>query len=245
MQTNNFDMELMVPGQENKDVTFNESLLKIDSFLNLSVNGFRDEVPDEVPLGEKYIITNGEYQHHICYSSHESKGVQYFRPKQGMVVFSVQAHSFMLYHEHNWVEIMQAAHEPPREDGAMVGGAVDAAVVADDADAVNVGGAYVDDNFTGIDDEFIAPPNKKHFSLYLNSNTTLNFDNVLFSEVTILIKQCYNAARSLTWPHNILWPDGSAHIMSEAPNAIDIVKLYRMPESTHFLGKIIGQNYQF
>jgi len=34
MKTTNFCMDLMVPSQLNKDIVFNEALLKIDSFMN-------------------------------------------------------------------------------------------------------------------------------------------------------------------------------------------------------------------
>jgi hypothetical protein len=42
MKTTNFNMELMVPNQVNKDVIFNESLLTIDNFLGITLNGFMD-----------------------------------------------------------------------------------------------------------------------------------------------------------------------------------------------------------
>ena len=61
MKTTCFNMDLMVPNQINKDVIFNESLLKIDNFLNSTVNGFIEDIPDNPGIGEKYIITSGKY----------------------------------------------------------------------------------------------------------------------------------------------------------------------------------------
>ena len=222
MKTTCFSMDLMVPGQINKDVTFNESLLKIDSFLNFTVNGFIEDIPDNLAIGEKYIISTGEYTDHICYMSHESKGTQYFLPTQGMLVFSLKSHNFLLYIDNQWQEI-QLNNESNK----------------------NVSIPSIDKNFTGINEVFEAPADKLYLYLYLNGDATLGFEQVAIPELTIMIKQCYDASCALTWPENILWEDKAPHIMTKTPNVTDLIKLYRLPETTHFLGKIIAQNYQF
>jgi hypothetical protein len=60
-----------------------------------------------------------------------------------------------------------------------------------------------------------------------------------------MIKQCYNSSKALIWPDNILWQNKALHQMTQTPNATDIVKLYRLPETTHFLGTVVAQNFQF
>ena len=103
----------------------------------------------------------------------------------------------------------------------------------------------VSKNFTGIDDVFDAPNHTPYLHLYLNSDVTLNFEQVEIPEVTIMIKQCYNASKALIWPDNILWQNKALHQMTQTPNATDIVKLCRLPETTHFLGTVVAQNFQF
>lgn len=224
MKTTCFNMDLMVPNQINKDVVFNESLLKIDSFLNSTVNGFIEDIPDNLEIGEKYIITSGKYTDHICYMSHESKGVQYFLPKQGMLVFSLKTHNFLLYISNQWQEIQLNSYN---ESNA------------------NIAIPSIDKNFTDINELFEAPADKSYLYLYLNGNTTLGFEQITIPELTIMIKQCYNASYALTWPENIIWENKAPHTMTKAPNATDLIKLYQLPETKHFLGKIIAQNYQF
>lgn len=98
-------MDLMIPNQANKDVVFNESLLVIDNFLNLTINGFSDIIPDNLKSGEKYIITNGEHKDHICYKTHESKNIEYFIPSPGTLFFLIETHDFMLYNGNDWEKI--------------------------------------------------------------------------------------------------------------------------------------------
>ncbi len=225
MKTTNFNMDLMVPNQTNKDVVFNESLLTIDNFLSITVNGFTKNPPETLQEGEKYIITDGEYKNHICFKTHESKDVSYFLPKTGTLFFILENHNFMLFENNNWEEIKFSSTND---------------------DALNAfSHMYVPEKFTCIDGYFEVPNNTPYLHLYLHNDAELDFSKVEMLETTIVIKQCYNDIKELTWPHNILWENKSPHELTKIPNASDIVKLYRLPETTHFLGIIITQNFQF
>ena len=206
-------MDLMVPNQVNKDVVFNESLLTIDNFLGSTLNGFIDNVPENLTAGEKYIITIGDHKNHICYKAHESKGITYFIPQKGALFFLLENRNFVLYNGDTWEYIQ-----------------------------LNSSG---NNDFTTIDDIFNVPNHIQHLYLYLNNDTTLNFEQVTIPEITIIIKQCYNASKNLIWPDNILWQNKIPHKITQTPNATDIIKLYRLPKTTHFLGTITGQNFQF
>ena len=80
MKTTNFSMDLMIPSQLNKDITFNEALLKIDSFMSLSVINFIDQKPEHLKNGEKFIISNGEHKNK--YATNLSNLRQYFYTSQ-------------------------------------------------------------------------------------------------------------------------------------------------------------------
>jgi hypothetical protein len=229
MKTNRLYMDLMVPNQPNKDVIFNEALLRIDSFLNIAINGVLTEEPTELTVGAKYVIIDGNYRNCICFRTQTAKAIEYIYPQNGSLVFSLESRDFMLFYNGNWEEIRF------NPTGAA----------AFDRTYAGRGSPTVDTNFTGTNGEFIATGNKPYFYLYLNSNSSLNFDQVTLSEITIIIKQCYNSVHSLTWPYNILWENRTPHRITTTPNATDLVKLYRLPETTHFLGKVIAQNFQF
>lgn len=229
MKTNHFDMDLMVPNQPNKDIVFNEALLTIDNFLGITVDGILTSTPDEIVVGTKYIITNGDYRNCICYRTQESKATEYYHPQNGALFFSLESHNFMLYNNNSWEEIQL------NSGGGTPFYTAQAATAA----------STTETNFTGTNDEFIATENKPYFYLYLNNNSTMNFDQITLSEITIIIKQCHNASYTITWPYNILWENRTPHVITGTPNATDIIKLYRLPETTHFLGKIIAQNFQF
>lgn len=96
MKTTNFSMDLMVPLQLNKDTIFNEALLKIDSFMNLSVIDFIDHKPENLKNGEKFIISTGEYKNNICYKPMYSKTILLSEPKEGMLVFVIKIRTCLL-----------------------------------------------------------------------------------------------------------------------------------------------------
>ncbi|GAB4167830.1 MAG: hypothetical protein Tsb006_6700 [Rickettsiaceae bacterium] len=214
MKTNNLEMDLMVPSQLNKDIVFNESMLKIDSFINLSINGFVESLPDDIETGKKYIITQGEHANQICYRPVDSKPILLHQPKQGMIVALVQDRNFLIFDGLSWQEY-SGGIKPTAE------------------------------NFTGVNDSFILPPNEKYHYLYLNSNTDLNIESSSYPEISIIIKQSNTNSYKLTWSPNILWENAAIHKMTTTKNAIDFIKLYRLPETPHFLAKIIAQNFNY
>lgn len=217
MQTTNFNIDLMIPNQINKDVIFNESLITIDEFLKFTIDGFIDSKDEQIEIGKKYIITGEEDKDYICYMS-TSQIKKTLKPKYGMLLFSIPESSFLLYENNEWRKTQI--------------GSLDIL-------------PNVDQNFTSINDTFEITNNKRNHCLYLNGNTTLSLAEINISEISILIKQCYNTSYNLTWPDNILWQNQSRHTMTNTPNAMDIIKLFKLAETNHFLGKVIGQNYQF
>lgn len=214
MKTNNFAIDLMVPGQIEKDIIFNESILLIDQFLNNSVNGFIKDVPDSLEVGEKFIILNGDKKNHICFLSHNSKSIEFLTPSDNTVVFSKEQKCFFLFDKDNWIKI-------------------------------NTGSSQVPMNFTGISESYTVPVDIANHYLYLSEDCAITLTKTTLPEITTIIKQNANSAKTLNWPDNILWENNSAHIMTTTTNRFDIVKLFRLPESNHFLGKIVSQNHKF
>ncbi|MDP5109901.1 MAG: hypothetical protein NWP47_00755 [Rickettsiaceae bacterium] len=214
MKTNNFAIDLMVPGQIEKDIIFNESILLIDQFLNNSVNGFIKDVPDSLEVGEKFIILNGDKKNHICFLSHNSKSIEFLTPSDNTVVFSKEHKCFFLFDKDNWIKI-------------------------------NTGSSQVPVNFTGISESYTVPVDIANHYLYLSEDCAITLTKTTLPEITIIIKQNASSAKTLNWPDNILWENNSAHIITTTTNRFDIVKLFRLPESNHFLGKIVSQNHKF
>lgn len=212
MKTTNLQMEMMVPMQWHKDIVFNESLLKIDSFMNVSINSFIDDVPAQMGIYDKYIIARGENKNNICYKPLDSKPISLQIPKAGMIIFLLKDKCFYLFDGIQWQRISQMQSKI---------------------------------EFTPIAGDFVTSSNIQNYYLYLNASANLHIEDILFPEITIIIKQYDSDVFSLTWSDNILWENQLLHIMTNRINAIDIIKLYKLPETDHFLGKIIGQDFNY
>jgi len=218
MKTQNFNIDLMTPNQINKDVIFNEALITIDALLKHTINGFVESKNENIDVGKKYIITGEEDKNHIYYmSSIQEKHTT--PPQNGMLLFSIPNNNFLLYENDGWREI-------------QIGGG-------------NNNIPNIDQNFTSINESFEILNNKSNFYLYLNGDTAISLGQINIPEITILIKQCYNASYTLTWPHNILWENQTTHVMVDVHNTMEVVKLFKLPETDHFLGKIVSKNHKF
>ena len=221
MKTNNYQLDLMIPNQASKDVIYNESILVIDNYLNSSVIGFIDQKPDKLHYKEKYVIASGQDKSKICYCSLESRAVELFSPFEGMVLYFIKESSFLIYHNTDWQVMSLQGSIIPVSDKQKI------------------------DKFTGIEGKFCPDNTKDILYLYLNNDCELDFIDLQQSVTTFVIKQNYQNCYELKWPVNILWPGKQPHIMNQQINAMDIIRLYRIPESEHFLAEIINQNYQF
>lgn len=222
MKTNHYHLDLMIPNQANKDVVYNESILAIDSFLNSSVIGFIDQKPAKLDVGEKYVIASGQDKNKICYRPVVPKTIELLTPFEGMILYFIKEDKFFIYHNDNW----QAANLPKAIPSHME--------------------SQKADKFTGIAGKYcLQDTGNNIFYLYLNDNCEISLNLARKSLITLIIKQNYQNIYELKWPGNILWPDKKAHIMTSVINAINIIRLYPLPESEHFLAEIIYQNYQF
>ncbi|MFK7973631.1 MAG: hypothetical protein AB8B66_02035 [Rickettsiaceae bacterium] len=213
MHTPNFGIDLMVPLQINKDVIFNEAIIKLDSFCNISISGFIQNTPEELIVGEKYIITDGEHINNICYKPLQSKPILLHQPLEGMLVFIRSDHSFWIFTEASWQKITTHTKDTLK--------------------------------FTGISEQFSLPTDTMYNYLYLNADTNLNITEINFPEVNIVIKQSCDKICSIEWPKNIIWLNNITHQMTTTQNVIDFIKLFRLPETNHLLGQIIGQNCEY
>ena len=219
MKTTNFCMDLMVPSQLNKDIVFNEALLKIDSFMNFSVIDFIDHKPEQLKNGEKFIISSGEDKNKICYKPLNSKVVLLQEPKAGIVVFIIKTGCFYVFADNDWKNISLPSTKSEE--------------------------SVVPSKFIGISEKFSISPKQSYHYLYLNSDTAIGIEEKVNSEISIIIKQSSTELFNIKWSANILWEGKQQHIMSQSKNSMDLIKLYQLPESQHFLGKIIAQNFSY
>ena len=102
MKTYNYEIELMVPMQANKEIIFNEAQLKIDHFCNPSVISFIDSLPEMPVVGDKYILKSGDKAGFICFCVDLSKGWQLLQAKSGMLMFVYQENNFFTYDNNLW-----------------------------------------------------------------------------------------------------------------------------------------------
>ena len=177
MKTTNFCMDLMVPSQLNKDIVFNEALLKIDSFMNFSVIDFIDHKPEQLKNGEKFIISSGEDKNKICYKPLNSKVVLLQEPKAGIVVFIIKTGCFYIFADNDWKNISLPSTKSEE--------------------------SVVPSKFIGISEKFSISPKQSYYYLYLNSHTEIEITERLNCEISIILKQSFNNLFNLNWPANI------------------------------------------
>ncbi len=237
MKTQNYQLDIIRSNLANKDVLINENFIKIDHLLNSSIKCFSDNILEDFSPGEKIILTSEDKKNIIVYKIEKGKNVEQIIPKDGMIVFVQSEKSFFIFSEGNWnpIAIGSVGNSGTQEPFKL-------------PENVAVGASTLltgNEKFMGIEGEYTAPANYEALHLYLNNDVQFNLDNIKTRMVTFIIKQHYNSVKKLEWPHNILWQNKTSHKMTEEANSTDIVRLYRLVETNHFLGEVVGQNYQF
>ena len=237
MKTRNYQLDIIRSNLANKDTAINENFIKIDSLLSNSVKCFTDNIPQDFALGEKIILTSEDKKNSILCNIEKGKNLEQIIPRDGMVVFVQSEKNFFIFKNDTWDPIAISKGDNKAN--------LDAFTLPKN---IAVGSSTLltgDEKFMGIEGEYTAPENYEALHLYLNNDVQFNLDNIKTRIVTFIIKQHYNSVKKLIWPHNILWPNKTPHTMTGEANATDIVRLYRLVETNHFLGEVVGQNYQF
>lgn len=227
MQTPNFNIDLMTPMQFDREIIFNEAILKLDNFCNIVIKAIVDSKPEVPAIGDKYIIKSGPNINQIYFCSDLAKGWQNFIPKHSIIAFILKENCFYLFDNNKWQKI-----DVPSSQGSQ------------NSSSATQSTASIP-SFKGVKGNLVLDSNVTHSYLYLDDNITLNINNLKSPEVTFIIKQNFNNIFKINWPSNVLWQARAVHKMSEVRNAIDLIKMFKMAETNHFIGHIIGQNYQY
>lgn len=217
MKTNNLSLELMVPSQINKDIIYNEAILKLDDFSNLSICDFVDTCPSELDAGIKYIIRSGHDRNKICYRPHESKPMMLHAPRNGMVIYMISQARFLFYSNNEWRECLGTQSETLGKSN----------------------------NFSGVYGQHILSPNTANHYLYLSEDTEITAQNLQFETINVIIKQSHSTANNLTWSSNILWNNKQAPNPKPGKNSLSFFQLYALPETDHYFGIILGENFNY
>ena len=240
MKTRNLQIDLMVPLQEHKDTVFNESILKLDSFINIGVQSFVDYMPEELTVGEKHIILQGEDANKICYKPLNSKPICLHTPMEGTVVYVMSEACFYAFDGLKWITAGLLQPTPV----STIATPIDATARVLPLPLTAPAPTLVQ-NFIGVGGESVLHAELNIQYLYINADVEITATNIELPEVTVIIKQAYDAIHNITWSTNILWENKVAHNISRTKNAMDIVKLFKLPETDHYLGKIIAQNLTY
>lgn len=238
MKTQNFALELMQSNLVNKDILFNENLLKIDAMMANCITAMVNDAPSQINANEKFIIMGGNNKNFICFKAHPEKPIELIKPVNGMIFYVISEQDFFLFNNDNWSKIKSASAAP-----------VNMAIVPGPSVQTTTGGAPSlltgQEKFIGIQGDYSAPVDQEFLHLYINDNVIINLDAIKTKQTTFIIKQHYQQVRTLEWPSNILWQNKTPHKMTPKANVMDVVKVYRLIETNHFLGEIIGQGYEF
>jgi hypothetical protein len=230
MKTVNYALELMTPGFANKDLLFNDSIQKIDHFLNNTVEDFTDKLPYDIAYGKKYIFSgDGANKNYVYYSVSDGRNIQTMKPYKDMLVFVVAKKSFYIFENDAWMQVSSSTSS--LGNSGAVSGVQEANVLPK--------------NFTGIGGEHGINDQARVQYLYISNNVLIHLTEKSPAFVTLIIKQNHQKAHSIKWSANILWPNRTPPQLTATPNAIDIISFYKMVETSHFVGVINGQNYQY
>lgn len=223
MQSFNYNIKFMTPQQLNKDLVFNEAILKLDGFCSHAIKGFVDAVPQEFVIGDKYIINQGQMKNNICYIFSQSSGWQFLSPKEGMVFFCSELGQMILFDGQEWQKIQSLNAEQQAMPQA----------------------ALSEDKFISIAGDFLPDPWASNLCLYMSQDATLDISKMKSSRLTLIIKQNYQETFELSWQGQILWKDKSPHQITQKTNHFDVLEFYKICQTNHFIAKIIGTAYQY
>jgi hypothetical protein len=105
MKTKNLNLDFILPEQLNKEVFFNENLLKIDNFICSAIRGFVENIPDAIESGVKFIIDRGENRNKICFLPANGRIWKLIEPQDGMIFFCIDIRAFIYFNGADWIRI--------------------------------------------------------------------------------------------------------------------------------------------
>ncbi len=245
MKTQNLNINLMVPGQINKDIVFNEAILTIDAIASNAINNFIKRPLKSIKTGQKYIITAGKYKNQLYFKKSDASAPQFCMASPGCIIYNKNDGLLYYYANNEWQLLITNIKVPGEEQTHQIAAAGNPAQPATTSASKTQNQKNMPTKFKGIKGSCYLSPQDSHHYLYIENNVELIIDKLQHDEITIIFKQCHNNSFKLKWPHNVLWSFGSKHILTEISNSMDLVKLYKMPESDHYIGHVIIQNFQF
>ena len=176
MQTSKINIELMNHMQLNKELVFNEAMIKIDSLMNLVVEDFMNE--SDIRGDQIFIIQDGDRKNSICYFNVNSDQRQYFLPKAKIVAFVAKRKQFYMFDKEKW--------SPLSMD--------------------NEGVSKRQNDYIGVSGNFILKINSPITYLYLSGDAKIILQDIKLDEFTIIIKQNVGKTFFVEWEPQILWP---------------------------------------
>jgi hypothetical protein len=197
MQTSKINIELMNHMQLNKELVFNEAMIKIDSLMNLVVEDFMNE--SDIRGDQIFIIQDGDRKNSICYFNVNSDQRQYFLPKSKIVAFVAKRQQFYMFDKEKWSSLSDN-HEVEIEKLN---------------DYINISGQF----------SFKVSNRLTYF--YVTGDTQITLQDSCLDQFTIIIKQNATKQFSIEWLNKILWPAKQplSTMKSNSINMISFYKL--------------------
>lgn len=231
MHTHNYNVRLMSLSDINKDLIFNEAIVRLDGFNNSSIKGFIQRAPELGQVGDKYILTNNEQKNAICYLFAKSHNWQIIQPKKGMCFFCEELNNFIIFNGSDWAFIdLTSKKNTVQQDVIEEGGVKETGI---------------GDKFIGISGGVKLQGKAGHFCFYLDGNAGIDLSKLALNKFSIIVKQNSQKAYSLNWQGKILWANGASHQITQELNALDLIEFYRLYETNHFIAKVAGVNYKY
>lgn len=216
MQTKQLNIELMNDNQANKELIFNEAMIKLDSLSNIAINDFAYE--KDISDDQNYILLDEENKNKISFKNINSDKRQHFIPNNIFIVFVLKKEKFYIFDSKNWNEINYDVKTNIEQQQG---------------------------NFLEINEFFsIGKDSPEYIYLYVASDIEIKIDNCPLKEFNLIIKQTQNEAYDINWSHNILWPGRENFNVSKIPNSISMIKFLKL-ENENFYLAISCNHYEY
>jgi hypothetical protein len=218
MKTKNYNIDLMMHYQTNKELIFNEAIYKLDFLINKSAKAFVSSLPVNVPEGSLYILVkeNDEKAYVACFINNLwhianlCPGAIYYVEEEGAF--------FLLSNENKWQKaILPAPLKQPSNLNS--------------------------EGFIGIKGDYYLPLNQAFLYLYLEENVTIKATDSHMQTITLFIKQNAEEKYQITWSENIIWPESRPFQILEYESAMNIIRLHKISSGEQFLAEIVEGVY--
>lgn len=195
----------MEANQINKELVFNEAMVKLDSMMNIVIEDFidhRDQVSNSSPSA--YIVVSGTEKNHIIYKNINTQAYQSCIPQSNCIAYINSKSNLYIFNGQEW-----------RVLGYQDNNTIDYTRLSE----------YYTINENTSAREY----------LYLNGDTQIELNKISVPQLTLIIKQNHSTVFNVEWVGNILFPGNFRPSTKLEQDSLNIFTFYSLPQDKNCL----------